>query len=333
MAGLNFSILLPVYNGVEVLGETLRSILSQSFTNYELIVGDDCSSDGTVELVRSFSDPRIKLFVNRHNLGYPGNLEACRQRAAGEILYLMGQDDLLRKGLLQDTHDILAAHTEVGAVTRPFFWFDQDVKKPLRATPQLNPACDELVRITDRFEVVFTVFDTLGQLSGLALRRKFMDRPFHPDIFPCHIYPFASIFKKHPVVFLKDYCVAVRTSSSQTRKVSSIYVQSPLRSWVRMFETVFPEERFADLRRYAVQTFLGTDYLGLIQLRNYARYRYLLREIFLFLRYRHLNLIDPRFWFFALGTMLTPPFLLIPLVDWYKTRLNSRRLNQIKFDY
>ncbi len=333
MEGLKFSILLPVYNGEDILGDTLRSILSQSFTDYDLIIGDDVSTDGTVGLIKSFSDPRINLFVNKKNLGYPGNLEACRQKASGDILYLMGQDDILRKGLLQDTHDIFAKNEEIGAVTRPFFWFDESIQKPTRVTPQLNPSKDEIVYITDDLEKVFTVFETLGQLSGLALRRKFVERPFHPDIFPCHIYPFADVFKKHPVVFLKDYSVAVRTSSSQTRNVSSIYEKSPMQSWVKMFEDVFSEEEFESLRRYAIKTFVGTDYLGLIQIRNYARYRYLLREIGLFLKYRWENFFSPKFWFFALGTMIVPPFLLIPLVDWYKKEVVSRGLKEIKFDY
>ncbi len=324
MERLKFSILLPVYNGEDVLGEALRSILSQSFTDYELIICDDASTDGTVKVVASFSDPRIKFFRNPKNLGYPGNLENCRQKASGDILYLMGQDDILRKGLLQDTYDIFVADEGIGAVTRPFFWFDESVEKPVRVTPRLNPKRNETVRVTDDFERVFAVFETLGQLSGLALRAKFVDRPFHPDIFPSHIYPFASVFKNHPIVFLKDYSVAVRIGSSQTRKISSIYEKSPLQSWVKMFEEVFCEERFEKLRKHAVRNFAANDYLGLIQIRNYARYRYLLREIGLFLKYRPLNFIDPRFWFFALGTVIMPPFLLIPLVDWYKNNVGAK---------
>lgn len=328
-----FSILLPTYNGEEVLGETLKSILSQNFTDYELIICDDASTDSTAGVVASFSNPRIRFFKNPKNLGYPGNLENCRRRASGDILYLMGQDDILRKGLLQDTADVFAADEEIGAVTRPFFWFDEDVKKPVRATRRLNPERDEVVEITDGFDRVFAVFGTLGQLSGLALRKKFVDRPFHQDIFPCHIYPFASVFKKHPVVFLKNYSVAVRISSSQTRKISSIYEKSPLQSWVKMFENVFPEKEFEELRKYAIRTFVATDYLGLVQIRNYARYRYLLREIYLLLKYRPLNFLDPRFWFFSLGTMLMPSFLLIRLVDWYKKMIMSRGLESIAFDY
>ena len=83
MTNLKFSILIPAYNGAEVIGDTLRSILSQSFSNYEIIIQDDASTDNTEEVVKSFGDPRIKFFRNEKNLGYPGNLEEARKKADG----------------------------------------------------------------------------------------------------------------------------------------------------------------------------------------------------------------------------------------------------------
>lgn len=333
MSQPQISILLPTYNGEAVVGETLRSILSQSFTDYEIIVVDDASTDETVLGIESLADPRIKIFTNPENLGYARNLEVCRQKATGEIIYLMGQDDILAAGILQKTIDAFGRSEDIGAVTRPYFWFDAAIDQPVRAQPQLNPEGDEIVRITDRLERVFAVFDSLGQLSGLALRAKYLDQPFHEDIFPCHAYPFVAIFKRYPVVFLKDYAVAVRIRSSQTRSVSKIYERSPLASWRRMFETILSEPEFEELRRRTVQDFLGRDYLGLIQLRNYARYRYLLREIGELIGCRWQNIFSPLFWLFSLGTMLMPPFLLIPLVDWYKKAVGSKRIPELDFNY
>ena len=136
-----------------------------------------------------------------------------------------------------------------------------------------------------------------------------MDLPFHPDIFPCHVYPFASIFKKHPIVFLKDYNVAVRIRTSQSRKKSSIYDKSPIQSWVDMFENVFPEEKFRNSKNILIKNFVATNYVGLVQIRNYAKYKYLLREIRYLLKYRWQNILSPQFWFFSLGSMIMPPFI------------------------
>jgi len=232
---MKFSILMPTYNGAKVISPTLRSVLSQSFDDFELIIVDDCSKDNTKEVVRSFKDRRIKFFENKKNLGYPVNLEECRKKATGEIIYLLGQDDILGKGALWNTYKAFKKDKNIGAVTRPYFWFYDCIEKPVRAKKRLSKRKDVVLTIQSPLKDIITMFSTLDQLSGLAFRREYMDVPFHKDIFPCHVYPFASIFKKHPIVFLKDYNVAVRISSSQTRKISSIYDKSPIQSWVDMF--------------------------------------------------------------------------------------------------
>jgi glycosyltransferase involved in cell wall biosynthesis len=333
MNNLKFSILIPAYNGAEVISETLQSILSQSFENFEIIVQDDDSSDNTIEAVKAFNDPRIKIFKNEKNLGYSGNLNDLSKKAEGDIIYLMGQDDILGENALLETYNAFKISEDIGAVARPYFWFDKEITKPVRATKQLNPEKNEIVKSTDSFERLILTIDVAGQLSGLALRRKFVDAPFHKDIFPCHVYPFIAILKKHPVVFLKDYNLAVRIRSSQCRSVSSIYDKSPIESWIDFFNNVFPEPEFEKFRAYAIKNYVARNYVGLVQIRNYAKYRYLFREIWMLLRYRWENIWSPAFWFFSLGSVVMPPFLLIPLVDWYKEKINSRNLKHIKFNY
>jgi glycosyltransferase involved in cell wall biosynthesis len=333
MNDLKFSILIPTYNGAELIGETLRSILSQSFRNFEIIVQDDASSDNTIEVIKKINDPRIKIFQNEKNLGYSKNLDALSKRAAGDILYLMGQDDILGKGALEDTREAFGLSDDIGAVARPYFWFDEKITKPVRATRQLNPEKNEIVRISDDFERIVLAIDVAGQLSGLALKKKYLDTPFHEDIFPCHVYPFAAILKKHPIVFLKDYNLAVRIRSSQCRSISSIYDKSPIQSWVDFANNIFPGKEFQNFRRYFIKKYVAKNYVGLVQIRNYAKYKYLLREIWMLLKYRPENIFSPTFWFFSLGSIVTPPFILIPLVDWYKQKINSRNYKDIKFNY
>ena len=330
---MKFSILIPTCNGAEVIGDTLRSILSQSFQNFEIIIQDDASTDNTIKVIESFGDPRIKIFKNEKNLGYSKNLDSLSKRGEGELVYLMGQDDILGEGALLETAKAFEMSDDVGAVARPYFWFDEKIEKPVRATKQLNPHKDEIVKITDDFDRLVLTIDVAGQLSGLAMRRKFMDTPFHDDIFPCHVYPFIAILKKHPIVFLKDYNLAVRIRSSQCRSISSIYDKSPVESWVDFANNVFGEREFEKFRKYFIKSYVTKNYVGLVQIRNYTKYRYLLREIWYLLKYRWENVWSPTFWFFSLGCVVAPPFILVPLVDWYKNRINSKKLRHIKFRY
>lgn len=333
MYDLKFSILIPTYKGASVIGETLKSILSQKFDNFDIIIQEDASKDNIEKVVRSFNDKRIKFFRNEKNLGYPKNLENARKNATGDIIYLMGQDDILGKDALLDTYNAFKLSDDIGAVTRPYYWFDKNINVPVRAKEQLNPNQNEIIKITDDYQKVIAVFKTLDQLSGLAFRAKYMDLPFHEDIFPSHVYPFASIFKKHPIVFLKDYNVAVRIATSQTRTLSSIYEKSPLQSWVELFDNVFYEKKFESIKNYCIKNFVAINYVGLVQMRNYAKYEYFLREVLYLLKYRWQNIFSISFWFFSLGCIITPVSLLIPLVDLYKNKINSKKLKYIKFSY
>ena len=75
---LSLSIIIPVYNGADVMGDTIKSILSQDYKDFDLILVNDCSTDNSEEVIKSFKDPRIKYFKNEKNLGYSRNIESCR---------------------------------------------------------------------------------------------------------------------------------------------------------------------------------------------------------------------------------------------------------------
>ncbi len=324
---------MPVYNGEKIVEPTIWSILNQSFKNFDLIIIDDCSKDKSGEVIKSIKDKRIKYFRNERNLGYSGNIERCRQKAKGDIIYLMGQDDIMADDTLLNTYLAFASNDDIGAVTRPYYWFDEDINTPVRIKKQLNPNKDEIVTIKDNPKKIVRMFETLDQLSGLAYRRKFMDLPFHEDVFPCHVYPFASIFKKHPVVFLKDYNIAVRISTSQTKSLLAIDEKPPIKTWKDMFDNVFYEKKFQKIKKYLITNFVAVNYVGLIQLRNYAKFRYFLRCIYYLIKYRWQNIFNPCFWFFSLGCLITPPFILIPLVDWWKNNISTFFFKKIKFVY
>ncbi len=326
---LKFSVCMPTYNGSSWIEETLKSILSQSFQNFEVIISDDCSKDKTLKVIKKFKDKRIRIYRNQKNLGYGKNLQVLRKLAKGEILFLMGQDDILLKDALLKTYNAFLLGEEIGVVTRPYYWFNEDVKKPVRAIIPYDKNKDAVISIFDGKREVQKIFESVGQLSGLAYRRKYMDTDFHQETFPAHIYPFASITKKHKVVYLKDYTVAVRIESSQTRFKKSIYDISPTESWVKMFNSVYREKQYKEVREAGIEQ-MAKNFVGLVQLKNYSTFKNLLREIFILLKLRPANLLDPKFWFFSLGTILIPRKLLISLVDNYKNKILLRRLRNIK---
>ena len=334
----NFSICMPVYQGSHLIGNAIDSIRKQEFENYEILIGDDnqavakAESQKTKEILDSYNDPRIKYTKNEKNLGYPENLKLIVSRAKKDIIFLMAQDDFLSNDALQKTHDAFLLSDDIGVVTRPYFWFYDDLNQPVRAVTPYDPANDAVLSVHDGKEAFNKIFDSVGQLSGLAYRREYLEVPFHHDVFPAHIYPFAGILKKHKCVFLKDYTVAVGIQESQTRFVSSIYDKSPVESWVRMFNTVFSEPEFSVQRKWGNDD-IASHYVGLVQLKNFGNPGVLRREILLMIKYRKKNLLAPLFWFFSIGCLITPRTILVWLVDKYKLKVNCSLLKSIEFNF
>ncbi len=322
------SILIPTYNGASLIGPTITSVLAQSFKDYEIIVGDDCSTDDTAEVVKMLPSSSIRYFRNSKNLGYGNNLNACFEKARGEFIFLLGHDDILLKDTLDKTVKAFDLGNDIGVVTRPYYWFYDGVENPVRVVRPFNSKKDSILSVFEGQKVINSIFESAGQLSGLAYRKSCIDIPFHEEIFPAHIYPFASILKKYKIVYLKDYTVAVRIESSMTRHRPQIYDISPTMSWIKMFNTVYAGDECESLRRQCIRYITTNNLVGLAQLKNYASYRILLREIYVLLKYRWQNLFNFRFWIYSMGSMLVPRTLLIRGIDFFKRNIMFKKLKK-----
>ena len=68
------SILIPSYNHEDYIGQCIKSILTQTYTNFELIIVDDCSSDKSAEIIQKITDKRLFFFQNKFNKGLNSTL-------------------------------------------------------------------------------------------------------------------------------------------------------------------------------------------------------------------------------------------------------------------
>jgi glycosyltransferase involved in cell wall biosynthesis len=89
------SIGIPAYNGAQYIRETIESALAQTYENIEVVVVDDGSSDRTVEIVKSFDDPRLRLELNPQNLGPSASWNRLLDLANGRYLKVLCHDDLI----------------------------------------------------------------------------------------------------------------------------------------------------------------------------------------------------------------------------------------------
>ena len=108
------SILMPVYNSEKFVLEAIDSILNQSFTDFEFIIVDDASTDQTLNIIKSFSDKRIKLIENKINVGNNNARNIGMGIATGEYICAMDADDIAVPNRVQFQLDFMEENKEYG---------------------------------------------------------------------------------------------------------------------------------------------------------------------------------------------------------------------------
>lgn len=88
------SVIMAAYKGAGLIGETIESVLKQSFQDFELVVVDDCSPDNTLEVLHSFDDPRIRVIASRINQGPVKTRNLAMANARGRYFAGLDQDDI-----------------------------------------------------------------------------------------------------------------------------------------------------------------------------------------------------------------------------------------------
>jgi glycosyltransferase involved in cell wall biosynthesis len=119
------SVVVPTYNAQAHIGETLQSLLSQD-ADFEIVLVDDASTDGTLDVVRSFNDSRIRVFALEHNQGRASNANRAFKLCRGEYIARIDHDDIALPGRLRKQAEFLDANPHVTVVGSQIRHFGDD---------------------------------------------------------------------------------------------------------------------------------------------------------------------------------------------------------------
>jgi glycosyltransferase involved in cell wall biosynthesis len=110
------SVIIPSYNHGKFIEAAITSVLNQSFQDFEIVISDDASKDDSIEKIKRFTDPRIKLFEFKENVGAVYNTNSCIEKARGEYIALLNSDDLWLNQKLEKQVKFLEENKNIGAV-------------------------------------------------------------------------------------------------------------------------------------------------------------------------------------------------------------------------
>ena len=100
------SIIMPSYNAARFIGESINSVLLQTYSHWELLIADDCSKDNTWKILEEYAqkDSRIKIIKNEKNLGYNKNFEKLLGFVTSDYFMLSDQDDFWLPNKVEESY-------------------------------------------------------------------------------------------------------------------------------------------------------------------------------------------------------------------------------------
>ena len=190
---LKVSVIMGTYNCADTLEAALDSICCQTYTNWELILWDDGSTDGTYDLARQYAqrDPaRIRLYHDDRNRKLSHALNQCLSHAEGELIARMDADDISHPDRLEKQVDYLRDHPETDLVGTQMMSFDEDgeagiIRAPLHPVPEMLRSRVPIHHATimtyrSVYEILggYTENDTVEGVEDLDLWFRFFEKGF-----------------------------------------------------------------------------------------------------------------------------------------------------------
>ena len=166
---MKVSVCIPVYNGEKYITQTVRSVLNQTYKEYELLIVDNHSTDHTIEKIQRFSDAGIRLIKNEKNYGMFENWNICLRQARGEYIQMLCADDFLEPDCLEGKVRVLEKYQDVVMVFGASNVVDAQGKVILKRRPfHKNLICDG----RQMAKKSFRTGNIYGEPSNVMFRRK-----------------------------------------------------------------------------------------------------------------------------------------------------------------
>ena len=113
----SLEVFILTYNRASYLRESITSVLESTYKDFTLTIVDNCSTDDTEAVVRSFDDPRLKYVKHPENIGGINNINSAIRMSTGDYIVLFHDDDLMKPDMLKTEYEFLERFPEAGCVS------------------------------------------------------------------------------------------------------------------------------------------------------------------------------------------------------------------------
>ena len=156
------SVIIPVYNTEKWIGHCIKSLLEQTYRDFEAIFVDDCSTDRSGKIITAYNDPRIRLYRNEQNMGAAATRNKAIDLSRGELIAQLDSDDYSTPDRLEKQVAFLDAHPEIDICST---WYRMVDGEGHQIRTFENPTGPDDLK-------VHTLFGSVLHTSGVMMRRE-----------------------------------------------------------------------------------------------------------------------------------------------------------------
>lgn len=167
------AVVLPTYNGIKYIRESVESVLGQTYQDFEFLICDDHSTDGTWEYLQTLNDSRIRLFRNEQNKGLFPTLNFLIRQTSAQWIHLWSQDDIMYPFCLEAEADFARRHPDV-----PFFFSQRDIidQTGKIISPYDENYDNELIPERHLIKISILAGSVTGNIANTVVKRNEIER-------------------------------------------------------------------------------------------------------------------------------------------------------------
>lgn len=207
------SVFIPVYNSEDYIKDALNSIVTQTYTNLEIIIVDDCSTDQSIEIINSFQDSRIRLIRNEENKGIPYNRNLGLNESKGKYMAIMDADDIAMPNRIEEQVAFMEKHQDIDAIGTYYEMFGSKVSRTFKPK-YISP---------EEIKVQLLFFSQIGNPTAMVRLETIKKHQitYNPEYFVAQDYDmWVQISKVGKLHILPDVLLKYRTGHSNITKKS-----------------------------------------------------------------------------------------------------------------
>lgn len=237
------SIILPVYNGMPYLKHAVQSVLRQEFEDFEFIILDDCSTDGSWEYLQAVADSRIKLMRNEKNLGLFPNLNFLIRQSSAPLIKLWSQDDVMYPGCINSIIKFHGQHPQIG-----FSYTGRDFIDEAGTVTHVhsNDATPEIVSKELHAAIACFTGSIAGNIANVTISRLALDECglFNEQMkISGDFEMWVRLSLKFPIGFISSNLIQLRNHTGQLSRQEQYYIyhmQEDLEAYKILFGGLTP---------------------------------------------------------------------------------------------